>query len=432
MIDQEKISQFIADLPFILTKAQNKSIKEILSDLAYEKPMNRLLQGDVGSGKTVVAAIAMYVAYLNGLKSALMAPTEILALQHAKTIKSMLEPLGLRISTQTGSTKEKVDKPDILIGTHALLHQDMPKDLALLVVDEQHRFGVEQRAKLLKAKKTPHLLSMTATPIPRTVALTVYGELELSIIDEMPKGRKQIKTWVVPKKKRAGAYDWIEKQIRKDRIQAFVVCPLIEESESESTSEVKSAEQEYEYLKNEVYPKLKLGLLHGRMKARDKGDIVDKFRSKQVDVLVSTPVIEVGIDIPNATIMLIEGAERFGLAQLHQLRGRVGRGEKQSFCLLFTSTQYFEDMERLKAMETNDSGFKLAELDLELRGPGEMYGVKQHGFSKLRVAKFSDKSLIDKTNKMAKELIGDDPNLDNYPKLEAKLNSLLNRQVEPN
>ena len=431
-VNQEKVTHFIAGLPFTLTKAQTQSIKQILSDLRHTNPMNRLLQGDVGSGKTVVAAVAMYVSFLNDLKSALMAPTEILALQHAKTIKTLLEPLGLTISTQTSSVKDKRKNPDILIGTHALLYRDIPPDLALLVVDEQHRFGVEQRAQLLKAPKTPHLLAMTATPIPRTVALTVYGELDLSVIDEMPQGRKPVKTWVVPKKKRASAYKWIADQINKDKTQAFVVCPLIEESTADSLSQVKAAETEYEFLKTNIFPQIKLGLLHGRMKAKQKKIVIGNFRNKKLHLLVSTPVIEVGIDIPNATIMIIEGAERFGLSQLHQLRGRVGRGEAQSYCLLFTSTQKQESLQRLKSMESESSGFKLAELDLKLRGPGEMHGIKQHGFTQLKIASFSDQKLITQTHTIAKKLIALDPQLVKHPPLSKKLASLLKRQIEPN
>jgi len=436
-IDQEKITHFIAGLPFTLTSAQEQSIKEILSDLKETIPMNRLLQGDVGCGKTVVAAIAMYVCFLNGLKSALMAPTQILAHQHEKTLRALLEPFGIKISTVTGgikklTAKSYVPKANVLIGTHALLYQDIPQDLGLLVVDEQHRFGVEQRAQLLRAPKTPHLLSMTATPIPRTVALTLYGELDLALIDEMPPGRKPVKTWVVPKKKRASAYQWIAREIEKDNIQAFVVCPLIEESEHDTMTQVKAAESEYQLLRNQIFPQLKLGLLHGRIKAKEKDQVIQKFRQKKLDILVSTPVIEVGIDIPNATIMVIEGAERFGLAQLHQLRGRVGRGEQQSYCLLFPSTKKQESLKRLKSMETENSGFKLAELDLKLRGPGELHGTRQHGFMKLKIASFSDQKLISTTHALAKKLIHKDPQLKKHPQLAQKIEDLLQQQVEPN
>ncbi|MFC1653215.1 ATP-dependent DNA helicase RecG, partial [Patescibacteria group bacterium] len=437
-VNQEKVLDFISNLPFTLTKAQNQSIKEILKDLGEEQPMNRLLQGDVGSGKTVVAAAAAYVTYLNNLKSIVLAPTEILAQQHFKTLSSTLEPLGLSVELITSSTSKKIKesisktKADIVVGTHALLYRDIPENLGLLVVDEQHRFGVEQRAKLLKAKKTPHLLAMTATPIPRTVALSVYGELDLSIIDEMPKGRKSVKTWVVSEDKRQNAYQWIEEQISQDDTQAFIVCPLIEESESDLLSNVRSVETEYEYLTKKIYKNLSLGLLHGRMKSKEKQKAVEEFKKKTHQILVSTPVIEVGIDIPNASIILIESSERFGLAQLHQLRGRVGRGDKQSYCLLFTSTKQAQDIKRLKAMETNNSGFKLAELDLKLRGPGEMYGVKQHGFTRLKIANFSDQILIKTTHNHAKELITKNPTLSNYSPLALKLDNLLEKEIEPN
>ena len=435
-IDQKKINHFTQNLPFTLTQAQNKTTKEILGNLNKTQPMNRLLQGDVGSGKTVVAAIAIYAAYLNGLKSALMAPTEILALQHEKTIRSLLEPMGVKISTHTSSKKLDARRSqlnaDVYIGTHALLFRKIPKDLGLLVIDEQHRFGVKQRAKLLKAPKTPHLLSMTATPIPRTIALTLYGEMDLSVIDQMPKGRKIVKTWVVPKKKRNKAYSWIQKQITTQKTQAFVVCPLIQESQAEKLTQVKAAETEYQFLKEKIFPDLKIGLLHGRMKAKDKQSIITRFRQKKLNLLVSTPVIEVGIDIPGATIIVIEAAERFGLAQLHQLRGRVGRGDDQSYALLFASTTKSQSLKRLKAMETQNSGFTLAELDLKLRGPGQIHGIKQHGFTKLKIASFSDQILISQTHKLAKTLISQDQQLKKYPKLAQKLSQLTKDQIEPN
>lgn len=436
IIDQEKVSQLINHLPFTLTAAQNQALKTILSDLKQKSPMNRLLQGDVGSGKTVVAALAMYVSYLNGFRSALMAPTEILANQHFATLKTILEPAGLKLALITSASKPTNNTPhtkyDLFVGTHALLHRELPPDIALLVVDEQHRFGVEQRAQLLKAPHTPHLLSMTATPIPRTVALTLYAELDLSVIDEMPHGRKPVKTWLVPAKKRANAYQWIADQIDQHQAQAFVVCPLIEESDADTLSQVKAAETEYEHLRTNIFPQLRLGLLHGRMKSADKAAVIAQFSQQKIDVLVSTPVIEVGIDIPNASIILIEAAERFGLAQLHQLRGRVGRGDRQSYCLMFPTADIQQDTHRLKALETNHSGFKLANIDLKLRGPGEMYGTKQHGFSRLKIASFSDQTLITATHTHAQNIIKQDPELANHPRLAAKLQSLLSKQVEPN
>lgn len=437
-IDQNKILEFIGSLPFTLTPAQTRSIKEILDDLQRHVPMNRLLQGDVGSGKTVVAAIAAYATYRNGLKTILLAPTEILAQQHLKTLSTVFANSGATVELITSSSSKLLKAKsyklaaNITVGTHALLFRDIPENLGLLVVDEQHRFGVEQRAKLLKAPKTPHLLSMTATPIPRTTALTVYGELDLSIIDEQPRGRKKVKTWVVPAKKRTAAYEWIESEIAKYKTQAFIVCPLIKESEAESLSQVKAAQEEYEHLKQNIFPHLQLGLLHGRMKSKEKDAVIQAFRQKSLDILVSTPVIEVGIDIPNATVIVIEAAERFGLAQLHQLRGRVGRGDRQSYCLLFPSIDETTALDRLKAMEKHHSGFTLAEIDLKLRGPGEMYGLKQHGFTRLKVASFSDHTAIAKTHHYAKKLIATDPELIQSPLLKQKLDALLTREIEPN
>src|SRR3989338_8091494 len=304
-------------------------------NLIRTKPMNRLLEGDVGSGKTVVSAIAMYLSFLNGFESVLMAPTEILAQQHYQTVSKLLSPFGINVGLATGSQKTKIKDCDVLVGTHAVLEKGINFDkLGLVVIDEQQRFGVEQRALIRSKGKNPHLLTMTATPIPRTIALTLYGDLDLSILDEMPHGRKQIKTWLVPPEKRESAYVWIEKQIKETKSQVFVVCPFIEESETMQT--VKAASKEFENLKNNVFKDLKLGLLHGKMKAKDKGEVLTKFRDGKIDILVATPVVEVGIDVPNATIIVIEASERFGLAQLHQLRGRVGRGDKQSYCLLFT------------------------------------------------------------------------------------------------
>lgn len=413
-IDQEKILEFISRLPFKLTNAQNRSFKEILHDLAGKQPMSRLLEGDVGSGKTVIAAIAMYAVFLNDFQSALMAPTEILASQHYQTIKTLLGPYGVKIGLLTGSRK-LTGGFDILIGTHALIHKHAQfKNLGLVVIDEQHRFGVSQRNKLVKKGKAPHILTMTATPIPRTVALTLYGDLDLSLIDEMPPGRVKVKTWVVPPTKRTAGYQWIEKQIKKDKVQAFVICPLIEESDKEKMKDIKAATAEYERLKK-VFRELKLGLLHGRLKALEKEKMINKFREGQIDILVATPVVEVGIDIPRATIMIIEDADRFGLAQLHQLRGRIGRRDLPSYCFLFSK---IKNLKRLKYLETNAAGMKLAEYDLQLRGPGEILGLKQHGFPDLRAADFTDLNLIKKTRKAAEEIID---NLEDYPLLKKQL-----------
>lgn len=420
------IDEFIRSLPFELTNAQKRETDVILKDISSDTPMNRLLEGDVGSGKTVVAAIAMYIAYLNKKKSLLMAPTEILANQHYKTIISLLSPFGISVGLITGSSKKDKGKDfDIFIGTHALIYQDI-KNVGLVVIDEQQRFGVEQRGILREKGKNIHVLTMTATPIPRTVALTMYGDLDLSVLNEMPKGRVEIKTWLVPPQKRDGAYKWIGKQIIENKDQVFIVCPFIEESESMVT--VKAATKEFERLKKEVFPKLRLELLHGKIKAKEKDEILQSFRNGDIDILVSTPVVEVGIDIPNATIMMIEEAERFGLAQLHQLRGRVGRGDKQSYCLLFTQSKNSLTLDRIRALETMHSGAELAELDLKLRGPGQIYGVLQHGTTNLKVASFSDFELIEKTKQEAKRIFSE---IEKYPQLNAKINQINSRQISP-
>lgn len=412
-INQEKIDQLISTLPFKLTSAQNTCIKEILSDLKKDRPMNRLLQGDVGAGKTIVAAIAIYASHLNNLDSIIMAPTTILANQHFKSLKTVFAKTPIKIALVTSSSKQDIEKADVLVGTHALLFKKIDiKKVGVLVIDEQHRFGVKQRSAFLNNTKTstPHTLTMTATPIPRTIALTAYADLDMSLLNEMPKGRKRVKTWLVPLKKRLKAYHWIEKEIKKHHTQSFIVYPLIDPSESETLKDIKAATKEFEQLKD-IFSNLKLDLLHGRVKDKDKQVIIKKFASGQTDILVSTPVIEVGIDIQNATIILIENAERFGLAQLHQLRGRVGRSFKDSYCLLFSSTTTPETLSRLKAMETIDSGLKLAELDLKLRGPGDLYGLKQHGFTNLKIASFSDANLVKQTQKVSKDLALNHPSL---------------------
>lgn len=436
-IDQEKILQFIQNLPFSLTGAQKRACQEILKDLEQNKPMNRLLEGDVGSGKTVVAALAIYIAWLNGTQSALMAPTEILANQHYQTLKQLLEPLGIKIDLLTGSIKPKAksQKPlaNVIVGTHALIYKRAQfKKLGLVIIDEQHRFGVEQRGELIKKASlpknmSPHILTMTATPIPRTIALTLYGDLSLSVLDEMPPGRQKIKTWVVPPQKRNDAYEWIRKRIKNTDEQAFIICPLIEASETLQSA--KAAKVEFENLAKKVFPDLRLGLLHGKMKSKDKNEVMTKFKEGKLDILVSTPVVEVGIDIPQATIMMIEGAERFGLAQLHQLRGRVGRGVKESYCLLFTEVINGKPFQRLKALEKLHIGMELAELDLKMRGPGEIYGTAQHGFFNLKVASFTDLPLIEKTKRAAEEIL---PNLDKYPLLQAKVKKDIIKPIEPN
>lgn len=405
-VDQEKVLQFIASLPFTLTPSQNQAVKDILSDLSETHPMNRLLEGDVGSGKTVVAAIAAYIAHLNGFQTLLLAPTQILAQQHFQT----LSILGLKTGLITGSTKNyepKTNNYSVIVGTHALLSKNLKLDrVGLVVIDEQHRFGVAQRALAAAKGNSPHILTMTATPIPRTVALTLYGDLDLSILDSVP-GRIPIKTWVIPETKREAAYGWIGQQLKTNSQQAFIVCPFIEESETLAT--VKSAKAEFTKLEK-IFSECKLGLLHGKLKAKDKEQVLAKFRAGDYQILVATPVVEVGIDIPSATIMVIEGAERFGLAQLHQLRGRVGRSDAQSYCLLFSQTP----SPRLKALETHHSGSELAEIDLKLRGAGNIYGTSQHGVPNFKIAKYEDFTLIPAARAAAVEIL---PNLDKYPHL---------------
>lgn len=395
--NKTKIKKFIASLPFSLTGAQSRTIEEILTDMAKSSPMNRFVQGDVGSGKTVVAAVAAYVTHLNKFQTLIMAPTEILAEQHFKTISALFKDYPVKIGLQTGSKKMMKKETDfnIIIGTQALITKSLSfNKIGLVVVDEQHRFGVAQRAMLKQKGINPHLLTMTATPIPRTVALTLYGELDLSEINEMPKGRIPIKTYLTPPEKRNSAYEWIRKQINTTKSQVFIICPLIEESEVETMKSIRAAKKEYEYLKNEVFKDYKVALLHGKMKAAEKNTAMAEFKEKKYDILVSTSVVEVGIDIPNATIMLIEGADRFGLAQLHQLRGRVGRGAKQSYCLLFTDVKIPFVLNRLNYFAKTPNGMDLAEYDLRIRGPGIIYGTQQHGYMNLKVASLSDISLV--------------------------------------
>ncbi len=427
---KKNIDTFIQNLPFILTKAQKKATDEILSDLQKGKPMNRFLQGEVGSGKTVVAAIACYVSCLNGFQSLFMAPTEILAEQHYQTImklfsvKETSEVLsstsvsnlgGLatpKICLVTGSTKpqkKELEEADIIIGTHALIQKNIQfNKVGFVVIDEQHRFGVAQRAELKNKGLNPHLLTMTATPIPRTVMLTLYGELDVSVLDEMPVGRFPIKTYFIPKQKRTACYEWIKKQIEIKKAQVYIICPLIEESEVETLQSinpvindygVKAAKKEYEYLKNEIFTHFSVGLLHGKLTSKEKNQVMNDFKNKKYAILVATPVVEVGIDVPAATGMIIEGAERFGLAQLHQLRGRVGRGKEQSYCFVFSGHEDQTISERLKYFTKTQDGNALAEKDLQIRGPGNLYGTEQHGYLELKLASLSDFPMIEKTRK---------------------------------
>lgn len=431
-VDPDKIAQFISRLPFKLTISQNRVVSEILNDLCRDTPMNRLLEGDVGSGKTVVATIAMYCTYLNESQSVLMAPTEILAQQHYATITKLLTPYHVKVGLLTGTTKVKdVTDCDVIVGTHAILFSEKFPRLGLAIIDEQQRFGVEQRAHLREKGVNPHVLSMTATPIPRTIALTLYADLDLSVISEMPIGRLQVKTWVVPKEKRLAAYEWIKKQIKLPdaKRQAFILCPFIEESETMVT--VKAAVKEYDYLKSEIFSDFKLGLLHGRLTVREKNEVIEQFQTGKMEILVTTPVVEVGIDIPSATIMLIEGSERFGLAQLHQLRGRVGRGTLQSYCLLFTDADGDLPLKRLKLLETVYNGPELAENDMKLRGSGDLYGTRQHGRYGLKIARFSDIELIRASKRAAEMVISRPKSMEEFPLLHEKMQKYTIREIAP-
>lgn len=422
---EEKLDKLVKSLPFELTGAQKRTLQEILADLGSSVPMNRFLQGDVGSGKTIVAALACYIAFLNGYQSVFMAPTGILANQHFESIKKVFEHTKVKVALQTGSIKNlKQGKNfDIIVGTHALLNDKLDfKKVALVVIDEQHRFGVAQRAKLKEKGNNPHLLTMTATPIPRTVVLTLHGELELSVLNEMPKGRKTIKTHLVPQVKKMDGYKWIADHIKREKVQVFVVCPLIEESEIETMKSVKAATQEYEYLKKTIFPEFNVALLHGKMKSVEKDKLMQDFKEKKYDILVTTSVVEVGIDIANATIMIIEGADRFGIAQLHQLRGRVGRSEKQSYCFLYTEKTDPSVINRLNYFATHQDGMDLAEYDLKIRGPGDMYGTSQHGYMDLKIASFADRDMIYRAKKAVDEIVKE-TNFDfaKYPELKKRL-----------
>lgn len=430
----EHVQRFVESLPFRLTRSQAKALDEILSDLRSARPMSRLLHGDVGSGKTVVATAAMLQAAASGTQAALMAPTEILAEQHFRNICRLFggaegegvigsapSALGrpITVGLLTGSIRQKGKKElhrqvaeghvDITIGTQALIQDKVSfKQLGLVIVDEQHRFGVMQRMALRQKGVSPHMLVMSATPIPRTLALTLYGDLDISLIDELPPGRQEIKTrWLGPKERQSG-YEFVRRQIAAGR-QAYVICPLIEESEA---VEARAATAEYERLSKEVFPDLRLGLLHGRMSTREKDEIMRQFREREIDILVSTSVVEVGIDVPNATVILIEGADRFGLSQLHQFRGRVWRSSHQSYCLLLADNPSPEGRERLQTMERTDNGFVLAEKDLEMRGPGDFFGTRQSGLPDLKMARLTDVPLLESARKEALRLFESDPKLE--------------------
>lgn len=429
---EEKLAKkFVKSLAFELTDSQKMSAWEILQDLESNEPMNRLLEGDVGSGKTVVAAMAILMALENGFQVAYMAPTEILARQHSETLNGLLKQfnyksellIGGMSATEKKSTQGRVAKGEakLIVGTHALISKKVSfNNLGLLVVDEQHRFGVSQREELMrKAGYMPHVLTMTATPIPRSLALTLYGELDISILKQLPKGRKSVVTEIHSPNSRNQLYEKIDKELEMGR-QAFVVCPLISESDKLG---VKSVEKEYEILNKGPFKHRKIALLHGKLKPEEKDQIMKDFVKNKYHMLVTTTVVEVGVDIPNATVMLIEGVERFGLAQLHQLRGRVGRSEQQSFCFVVPSTSQ-KPSQRIQAFVHSTDGFRLAEMDLELRGPGEIYGARQHGVLDLRIAKLSDHVLIAAARKTAEECIKTGLDLIQYPRLARRVNEL--------
>ncbi|MFA5113952.1 MAG: ATP-dependent DNA helicase RecG [Candidatus Margulisiibacteriota bacterium] len=413
-VDAAELSAFRRSLPFAYTAAQERVMAEIVGDLARDRPMNRLLQGDVGSGKTVLAAEAAYLAVRSGLQAIVLAPTEILANQHFQKLKQLLKPFRCRVDLLTATTgsdekREGLLKQDVIVGTHALLEEKVKfRALGLAVIDEQHRFGVHQRAALIKKGTAPHTLVMTATPIPRSLALTLYGDLDRSIIDELPPGRTPIKTYYVPESKRSGANDFIRQKIKEGR-QVFVVCPLVEES---SELDLKAATAEAARLQKEVFPEFRVGLIHGQLSGEEKEKVMKKFLQGKLQLLVSTTVIEVGIDVPNATVMVIEHAERFGLAQLHQLRGRVGRGCQESYCFLIGNPKSEFAKARIKAMLETSDGFKIAEEDLRLRGPGEMLGSRQSGLPNFRVADIiRDEKILQEARAAALDLIGKEPEI---------------------
>ena len=424
------VKKFVEKLPFALTNAQRRAAWEILQDFEHETPMNRLLQGDVGSGKTVVAGLAARQAAYHGYQSALMAPTEILASQHADTLAELLEPLGVRIGLLTGSVKGKARKAlyeaiaagsvDVVVGTHALIQEKVTfHRLGFVVIDEQHRFGVKQRQELLKkSQHMPHLLAMTATPIPRSLALTVYGELDVSILNELPKGRKPIETKIWSPNSRAQLYEKIDDEIKQGR-QAYVICTLIDEN---ADNELKSVQAEYIKLQNSIFKHRRIGLMHGKLGSTEKDAVMHHFANGELDILVSTTVVEVGVNVPNATAMIIEDADRFGLSQLHQLRGRVGRSSHQSYCFLVTSSSA-KPSQRLKEIEKSNDGFYLAEVDLKLRGPGEIYGRAQHGSLNLQIATLADTKLIARAQHQAKAFVKLHENLVQYQELAAQVHT---------
>ena len=442
-IPPRPMEEFLSRLPFPLTGAQRRVMEEIAGDMASDRPMNRLVQGDVGSGKTVVAAYAAWLAAGAGYQSALMAPTEVLAEQHWRSLSALLEPAGVRVGLLTGSLtpagKKKVRQAlaageiDLIIGTHALLSQGVEfARLGLMVADEQHRFGVAQRAALAAKGDSPHVLVMSATPIPRTLALIIYGDLDVSVIDELPPGRTPVETYVVREDKRARMYNFVRRLVGEGR-QVYIICPAVEENAEGGTQnaewegdgpalDLKAVTTYAKKLQTEVFPDLKVDFLHGKMKPKEKESVMAAFAAGETQVLVSTTVIEVGVDVPNAALIIIENAERFGLSQLHQLRGRVGRGKHQSYCVLITNTRSVEAMQRLRTLASTTDGFKISEEDLKLRGPGDFFGSRQHGLPQMKLADLAgDMRLLSEAQDSARRLLMADPTLsqpENRPVLE--------------
>lgn len=436
-LDPEFVKQFFETLPFTPTNSQKIAIYEILKDMERPFPMMRLLEGDVGSGKTIVAVMAILQAVKSGYQTVIMAPTEVLARQHLSSFAKIIGefenkfPIGKQINIQllVGSLKTKDKKSvtdginngqvDIAIGTHALIQKNIEfKKLGLGVIDEQHRFGVHQR-EVLQKQGSPHILNMTATPIPRTLAIVAYGDQDLSVLNEMPPGRQEIITKIVPPNDREQVYTFTEDKIQKGE-QMYIICPLIDESD---TLELKSVKQEFEIMKKR-FPHFKIGLLHGKMKADEKNAVMEEFKDNKINILVSTSVIEVGIDVPNSTTMIVEGADRFGLSQLHQFRGRIGRGTKQSYCYLYTEATSGKTITRLKAMVDHTDGFKLAEIDMQMRGPGEVYGIRQSGIPDLKMANLMNGLLLNRVRISAEKVIEESPNLKKYPLLLEKIAEL--------
>lgn len=432
------MEQFYQTLPFVPTGAQQRAIDAAVADMTSGRCMNRLVQGDVGSGKTLVAAGCVWSAAQSGKVSVMMAPTELLAEQHFRTMQQFLEPCGLQVGLLTGSMTAKQKRTvkaqlarrefDLLIGTHAVLTDDVELPwLALVIVDEQHRFGVEQRTALAQKGETPHILVMSATPIPRTLALIIYGDLDVSIIDELPPGRQPVDTLLVNESYRQRLNGFIRKQVAEGR-QVFVVCPKIEEEEeSEASSDLKSAEAHAVYLQ-ETFPDLRVGCIHGKLKEKQKDAVMSAFVAGELDILVSTTVIEVGVDIPNANLMVIENAERFGLSQLHQLRGRIGRGQHKSWCVLVSDSRNEVSRERLKIMVKTSDGFAISEEDLRLRGPGDFFGNRQHGLPETHIAHLgADMELLMTAQEEATQLMTQDPQLLRYPKLKQQVQTLVEK-----